>query len=81
MVMDSSKCICSMIPNRFLIKVQTDKLHKCDQCARSFAQKSRLVAHIRVHTGDKPYKCDQCEKSFSQKRGLDRHISVHISNK
>ena len=51
---------------------------KCNECPKSFTQKSGLKIHINtVHKGLKLYKCDMCEKSFAQTGGLIEHIRVN----
>uniref|UniRef100_A0A8C8UMG2 Uncharacterized protein n=1 Tax=Peromyscus maniculatus bairdii TaxID=230844 RepID=A0A8C8UMG2_PERMB len=57
------------------------KLHRCDDCGKSFSQHSRLVEHKRVHTGDRPYKCEQCGKTFRWRTVLARHKVVHTGEK
>nr|XP_033816286.1 zinc finger protein 345-like [Geotrypetes seraphini] len=57
------------------------KLFKCFECYKSFSQKSNLVHHERVHTGEKPFKCFECYKSFSQKSNLVHHERVHTGEK
>ncbi|KAJ1860660.1 hypothetical protein LPJ78_004353, partial [Coemansia sp. RSA 989] len=41
-------------------------------CDRSFARKSDLVRHFRIHTGVKPFACPwaDCDKRFIQRSAL-----------
>ncbi|KAJ1926078.1 hypothetical protein EC988_010330, partial [Linderina pennispora] len=50
--------------------------HDCD---RSFARKSDLVRHFRIHTGVKPFECPWagCEKRFIQRSALKVHYRTH----
>ncbi len=40
--------------------------HKCDVCGATCAKASKLVVHMRVHTGERPYKCDVCDAAFKK---------------
>ncbi|KAJ2775116.1 hypothetical protein IWQ56_000230, partial [Coemansia nantahalensis] len=48
-------------------------------CGRSFARKSDLVRHTRIHTGVKPFPCTWggCDKSFIQRSALNVHFRTH----
>jgi len=51
---------------------------QCTYCAKKFTEKSKLIAHTRVHTKEKPFKCSQCPKGFTEKSTLKLHVkTVH----
>ena len=51
------------------------KVHKCEQCNKTFSWAGVLRMHIRtIHNGHKDYKCESCTKSFSQVALLKKHI-------
>ena len=50
--------------------------HSCPICGIQSKKKSKLIIHMRTHTGEKPYKCEVCEKRFSERSTLKVHLRI-----
>ncbi|KAM4576609.1 uncharacterized protein PAE49_006643 [Odontesthes bonariensis] len=55
--------------------------YKCDTCGKVFRFKSRLIRHLRIHTGVRPYRCHICGKRFNQKSILQVHQRIHTGER
>jgi len=50
------------------------KVHTCEFCGKSFADKSNYRSHRFTHTQEKPYNCAGCGKGFIRKDVLRTHL-------
>jgi KRAB domain-containing zinc finger protein len=44
----------------------------------AFSQKSSLIKHERLHSGERPYACEVCNKAFSDQSNLKKHERIHV---
>lgn len=62
--------------------IKPNMKHTCEECGKMVESPSKLVKHMRTHTGENPYACDfgECEKRFAQQGGLNRHKRTHLAD-
>ncbi|XP_048198217.1 zinc finger protein OZF-like isoform X2 [Perognathus longimembris pacificus] len=58
-----------------------EKSTTCQECGKSFANFSRLSAHVKTHSGEKPFVCKECGKSFKNISYLNDHVRIHTGVK
>ena len=57
------------------------RTNECDVSGKKCDYPSKLVIHMRTHTGGKPFECDLCEKSFTKAGNLKSHMRTHTGEK
>lgn len=53
-----------------------ETINTCPVCARIFTNRSDLVRHTRIHTGEKPFTCPFCDYRSNQRPNVSRHIKI-----
>lgn len=49
------------------------KPYSCSACNYRCKQKSHIVQHVRIHTGEKPFKCSFCDLRSSRQANINKH--------
>nr|QRF78346.1 Sall [Phoronopsis harmeri] len=49
----------------------------CNICFKSFACRSALEIHYRMHTKERPYNCEVCGRGFTTRGNMRQHMLTH----
>jgi len=54
--------------------------YNCDHagCTRSYSQKSYLIQHKRLHSGERPFICPRCGRGFSRVTDQKKHMLLKV---
>uniref|UniRef100_A0A7E4US11 C2H2-type domain-containing protein n=1 Tax=Panagrellus redivivus TaxID=6233 RepID=A0A7E4US11_PANRE len=52
----------------------------CEYCGLHLKYPSKILAHMRTHTGERPFVCPFCEKTFSQRTPWRCHVRRHTGD-
>ncbi|XP_053577519.1 oocyte zinc finger protein XlCOF7.1-like isoform X2 [Bombina bombina] len=53
----------------------------CYECGKCFTWNSKLIEHLKIHTGEKGFSCSDCGKCFTRISHLIRHQKIHTGEK
>ena len=62
------------------VQSQSNRIHHCPLCGKTFKAKNHLNYHMVTHTGSKDFACSFCGRRFGLKHSLRRHILTKHSD-
>ncbi|XP_055866993.1 gastrula zinc finger protein XlCGF26.1-like [Biomphalaria glabrata] len=60
-----------------MIEHPTEKAFQCIFCPNVYSERTELVAHKLIHSGNRPYICTICGNRFPKCSDLKRHSIIH----
>ena len=59
---------------------RSKRCYTCNHCDKKVTDRSHIITHIRIHTGEQPFECVKCNFKSAYRQTIQRHKELCHSN-